>query len=116
MLGCFRKRCLGTFSNYLGHVRGAGHALGLEAPPVGHQAIRRAMSGIAKRQLYEARPKLFLKKSARRFCNTAFASGIVHAGQDCRGQYGLGGPTRLGGPGVCDALASILFVPIEVAL
>jgi hypothetical protein len=44
-------RCIGTFTNYLGHLRGACHALGFEAPPVGHQAIRRSMSGIAKRQL-----------------------------------------------------------------
>ena len=48
-------RCVGTFCNYLGHLRGACYALSIEAPPVGHPALRRAMASIAKRQLYTER-------------------------------------------------------------
>ena len=48
-------RCLGTFGNYLGFLRSASCALGFESPPVGHPAIRRAMSAIAKRQVHTAR-------------------------------------------------------------
>ena len=55
-------RCLGTFANYLGHLRCACHALGLDAPPIGHQAIKRAMAGIVKRQLHDPRPKMFITK------------------------------------------------------
>ena len=48
-------RCLGTFSNYLTHIRGASCALGHEPPPVGHPAIKRAMGAIAKRMLFSPR-------------------------------------------------------------
>ena len=57
-------RCFGTFANYLGHVRGACHAMGFEAPPVGHAAIRRAMIAIAKRELFRPRPKHFVNRSS----------------------------------------------------
>ena len=48
-------RCLGTFGNYLGHVRTMSCALGFEPPAVGHPAIRRAMGAIAKRALFSPR-------------------------------------------------------------
>ena len=62
--GCFATlaRCFGTFSNYLGHLRGACHAMGFEAPPVGHTAIKRAMVAIIKRELHRPRSKRFINK------------------------------------------------------
>ncbi len=48
-------RCLGTFGNYLSHVRGACCALGHEPPPVGHPALKRAMGAVAKRALFSPR-------------------------------------------------------------
>ena len=73
-------RCVGTYSNYLGHLRTACYALNLSAPPVGHPAIKRAMQSIVRRQLFTgrhvvrppsvcgasctsvARPKLFIQR------------------------------------------------------
>ena len=73
-------RCLGTFANYLGHLRCACHALGLDAPPVGHQTIKRAMAGIVKRQLHDPRPKVFITKCVP-CCGAALAAfgGCVYA-------------------------------------
>ena len=48
-------RCVGTFGNYLGHVRSASCALGFAPPPVGDPAIKRAYSAIAKRMLFSPR-------------------------------------------------------------
>ena len=60
---CVRAfRCFGTFANYLGDLRAACHALGHEAPPTGHPAIRRAMVAIAKREFFKPRPKLFIQR------------------------------------------------------
>ena len=55
-------RSLGTFCNYLGYVRAASHAIGVDAPPVAHPAISRAMVAISKKQLYTARPRMFVKR------------------------------------------------------
>jgi hypothetical protein len=71
-------RCFGTFANYLGHLRGACHALGLAAPPVGHGAVKRAMVGIVKRQLSTPRPKHFIDRClAVTTCERVFACGCV---------------------------------------
>ena len=48
-------RCAGTFCNYLGFLRGACYALGVDAPAVGHPALRRAIGAIVKRQLFTER-------------------------------------------------------------
>jgi hypothetical protein len=48
-------RCVGTFGNYLGHVRSACCAYGHDPPAVGHPAIKRAFAAIAKRLLFTAR-------------------------------------------------------------
>jgi len=48
-------RCVGTFGNYLGHVRSASCALGFAPPPVGDPAIKRAYNAIAKRMLFSPR-------------------------------------------------------------
>lgn len=56
-------RCIGTFGNYLGYLRGACHARGYEAPPLGHPAIKRAMVAIVKRELFDTRPKFFIRKA-----------------------------------------------------
>jgi len=58
----FFIRCLGTFGNYLSYLRAACHAMGMEGPPVGHPALRRAMVAIVKRELFLPRPKLFINK------------------------------------------------------
>ena len=55
-------RCLGTFCNYLGYLRGACHAIGVDAPPTGHAALRRAMVAIAKRQMFTTKEKHFIRR------------------------------------------------------
>ena len=92
---CFKHlscgRCFGTFSNYLGHVRGACHALGFEAPPVGHGAIKRAMIAIVKRELTTPRPRHFIDRC---LCSFRLLDGPVQcACQDLRHQHGPGCPT-----------------------
>ena len=72
----FADRCFGTFANYLGHLHGACHALGFEAPPVGHGAIKRAMIGIVKKQLSAPRPKHFIDRCT---C-TQHADPCLHVG------------------------------------
>ena len=47
-------RCVGTFSNYVGHVASACLAIGLDCPPTTHPAICRAKQAIAKRLLFES--------------------------------------------------------------
>ena len=46
----------------LSYLRAACHAVGCEAPPVGHPAIKRAMIAIVKRGMYEARCKHFIDR------------------------------------------------------
>ena len=53
-------RCIGTFANYLGYLRSACCALGQQPPPVGHPAIKRAMTAIGKRMLFSPRCALSL--------------------------------------------------------
>ena len=55
-------RCAGTFGNYLGYLRGACHALGYDAPVVGHPTIKRAMIAIVKRECFKSRQKMFINK------------------------------------------------------
>ena len=55
-------RCIGTFGNYMSYLRAACLANGYDAPPVGHPAIRRAMVAVAKRELFTARPKMFVQR------------------------------------------------------
>ena len=57
-------RCIGTFGNYMSYLRAACLANGYDAPPVGHPAIRRAMVAVAKRELFTARPKMFIQRLA----------------------------------------------------
>ena len=71
-------RCLGTFSNYLSHLRGACCALGHEPPPIGHPAVKRAMGAIAKKQLFSPRPKLAIQRTMLR--NMMTADGEVSHG------------------------------------
>ena len=55
-------RCFGTFANYLGYLRSACHAMGFDATPVGHPAIKRAMCAIVKRELFVPRTKMFFPR------------------------------------------------------
>lgn len=48
-------RCVGTFSNYVGHVRTICLAKDLEMPPATHPAIHRAKEAIIKRMLFVER-------------------------------------------------------------
>ena len=59
-------RCIGTFSNYLGHVRSTSCALGHEPPPIGHPSVRRAMGAIAKRMWHSPRPKYGIQRTLLR--------------------------------------------------
>ena len=56
-------QCVGTFCNYLSYLRGACHALGFVAPPTGDAGLRRACNAIAKRELWEPRPKMFIDRT-----------------------------------------------------
>ncbi len=63
MVGIIRTgRCIGTFGNYVSHLRGACHAIGVEDPPDGHPALKRAMVAIIKRELFKAREKMFINR------------------------------------------------------
>ena len=55
-------RCVGTFCDYLTHLRAACHANGFDAPPIGHPAIKRAMVAVVKRELFTKRNKLFVQR------------------------------------------------------
>ena len=76
-------RCVGTFCNYLGFLRGACCAISVAPPPVGHPALKRAMCSIAKRQLFTGRPKMFIQRFMLRNIMTAEikkgAMGLRHA-------------------------------------
>ena len=48
-------RCVGTFANYVGYVRTACVALGLEMPPASDAALQRAKGAIVKRMLFTKR-------------------------------------------------------------
>jgi hypothetical protein len=54
-------RCVATYSNYLGYVRSACLALGVEGPPCGHPAITRAKAAVVKRILFTPRPRMFIQ-------------------------------------------------------
>ena len=56
-------RCVGTWSNYVGHLRTACLALDMHCPPPGDVAILKAKSAIVKRLMFEPRPKMFLQRS-----------------------------------------------------
>ena len=75
MLAACYVRCFGTFSNYLGHLRAACHAIGCSAPPVGHPAIKRGMVAIVKRGQYTSREKRFLDRCMRH---------VLKQGSKCR--------------------------------
>ena len=59
---CLDVRCFATYANYLGHLRTACYAIGCDAPPTSHPAIKRAMTAIAKRDMFAAREKKFIDK------------------------------------------------------
>lgn len=59
-------RCLGTFGNYLTHLRAACCAWGHPPPPVGDPVIKRAMNAVAKRQLHTPKPKLAIQRTMLR--------------------------------------------------
>ena len=48
-------RCVGTFTNYVGHVRTACMAMGLDAPDCCDAALKKAKTAIVKRMLFTAR-------------------------------------------------------------
>jgi len=59
-------RCVGTFSNYSGHVRTVCLALDVAAPAAGHPGLRRAKVAIVKRMLFTPRPRMFLQRTTVR--------------------------------------------------
>ena len=68
-------RCLGTFGNYLSYLRAACHAIGCDAPPVGHPALRRAMIAIIKRELFQSKERFFIDKTMVRSMVLAVQQG-----------------------------------------
>ena len=70
-------RCFGTYSNYLGHLRTICYAAGFEAPPIGHPCLRRAMTAIAKRQMFQQRERKHIQKYAR--FPTSSRSLVLHS-------------------------------------
>jgi len=48
-------RCIGTFTNYVGHVRTACMAMGLEVPDCNDPALKKAKTAIVKRMLWTSR-------------------------------------------------------------
>ena len=54
-------RCVATYANYLGYVRSACLALGIEGPPRGHPGITRAKAAIVKRMMFTSRPRMFIQ-------------------------------------------------------
>ena len=107
----------GTFCNYLGYLRAACLALGEEAPPTADPAIKRAVSAIAKRELSEARPKMFIRKQvlprAPPLWNAPGLSalGQAHGLSDDRRSPAASRGTELG-----DVVADGLHVPPQGAV
>ena len=54
-------RCA-TYGNYLSKLRGACHAMGYDAPPCNHRAIKRATVGIVMRAAFRSRDKMFISR------------------------------------------------------
>ena len=77
-------RCLGTFKNYLGHVRTVSHALNVPAPEEGHPALRRAKGAILKRHFFESRPRMFIQRPM-----VGALVDLAERGQACTGDVML---------------------------
>ena len=67
-------RCAATFANYLGHVKVACLLVGASTDVFKREALGRAKSAIAKRQLFSPRRKLFLRLPAVEALATLAAS------------------------------------------
>jgi hypothetical protein len=59
-------RCVGTFSNYLGHVASACLAIGIDCPSTSHPALCRAKQAIMKRMVFESAEQQFVRHSLLR--------------------------------------------------
>ena len=68
-------RCVGTFSNYVGHVASACLARGIDCPSTTHPAVVRAKQAIAKRLLFVSTVQGFIKRSMLRSMIGAVAKG-----------------------------------------
>ncbi len=86
-------RCFGTFANYLGHLRGACYAIGCDAPPVGHAAIKRALIAIVKRELFSSKTKRFIDKCVPGLVLASCAVPLLL--QVMCGQHGVGRAARI---------------------
>ena len=72
-------RCVGTFSNYLGHLSGACLAMELEMPSTTHPALQRAKAAVIKRMLWTARPRMFIQRYLMRNMVLAVSRGLETA-------------------------------------
>jgi hypothetical protein len=62
-------RCVGTYSNYVGHVRTLCLAMDVPMPSADHPALARAKSSIVKRMLFSPRPRMFIQRTmVRNMC------------------------------------------------
>ena len=70
-------RCVGTFSNYVGHVASACLARGIDCPSTTHPAVVRAKHAIAKRLLFVSAEQGFIKqRSGERMGNRSFRYAV----------------------------------------
>ena len=59
-------RCVGTFSNYVGHLRTACLLADVAMPPADHPALQRAKTSVVKRMLHTPRQRLFIQRAMMR--------------------------------------------------
>ena len=72
-------RCVGTYSNYLGYVRSACLALGIEIAEAGHPALLRAKIAVTKRMLFTSRLLQACVCVVRCVCLAAIQAAVVSA-------------------------------------
>ena len=70
-------RCVGTFGNYVGHLRTLCLALDVPMPAADNPAIARAKASIVKRMLFSPRPRMFIQRTVVRNMSLAVERGVL---------------------------------------
>ena len=92
------------------------HALGAVAPPVSHPALKRAMTSIVKRELSEAKTKMFINRYLACGCCFTPALAAWSLAQDHGCQYGQSREAWQGGAAFDHVMADGLYLPTEGAV